>query len=115
MVAGQTPFSGEHPVAAAECKTCETDCSAIQPARNALSPGGTGSLLPIDNSRLRSKCRSSDQAASRASAKHSPPVHRRSDKIPQRNVLLLLPRPANSLPLLVLERVERQSQTCNKR
>src|SRR6266699_3286685 len=28
MVAGQTPFSSEHPVAAAKCKTCETDCSA---------------------------------------------------------------------------------------
>src|SRR5882724_40050 len=28
MVTGQTPFSGEHPVAAAKCKTCETDCSA---------------------------------------------------------------------------------------
>src|SRR4029077_855236 len=28
MVASQTPFSGEHPVAAAKGKTCETDCSA---------------------------------------------------------------------------------------
>src|SRR5947207_782 len=28
MVAGQTPFSGEHPVTAAKCKTCQTDCSA---------------------------------------------------------------------------------------
>src|SRR4029077_12014987 len=28
MVASQTPFSGKHPVAAAKCKTCETDCSA---------------------------------------------------------------------------------------
>src|SRR5882757_4196424 len=28
MVASQTPFSGEHPVAAAKCKTCETHCSA---------------------------------------------------------------------------------------
>src|SRR6266576_831323 len=28
MVAGQTPFSGEHPVTSAKCKTCETDCSA---------------------------------------------------------------------------------------
>src|SRR5919198_5554091 len=28
MIAGQTPFSGEHAVTAAKCKTCETDCSA---------------------------------------------------------------------------------------
>src|ERR1700757_2753847 len=28
MVASQTPFSGEHPVAAAKCETCQTDCSA---------------------------------------------------------------------------------------
>src|SRR4029077_11014379 len=28
MVAGKTPFSSEHPIAAAKCKTCETDCSA---------------------------------------------------------------------------------------
>src|SRR5881227_3402569 len=28
MVAGQTPFSGKHTIAAAKCKTCQTDCSA---------------------------------------------------------------------------------------
>src|SRR6188474_436510 len=28
VVAGQTPFSGKHPVAAAKSKACETDCSA---------------------------------------------------------------------------------------
>src|ERR1700761_1235583 len=28
MIARQTPFSGKHPVTAAEGKTCETDCSA---------------------------------------------------------------------------------------
>src|SRR5881227_3427747 len=28
MVAVQTPFSGKHPIAAAKCKTCQTDCSA---------------------------------------------------------------------------------------
>src|SRR5690348_14646116 len=28
VIAGETPFSGKHPVATSKCKTCETDRSA---------------------------------------------------------------------------------------